>query len=127
MTVTVTPDPEAIRPEIDRPGGETPGGLVRGGRAGSTSLRVGVATTWLSVIVLLPLAAILWQAVGGGWNAFWLAVTSHAAVQSLCVTLIISAAVTLLNTVFGLLIAWVLVRDDFVGKGLIDTVRGMGA
>jgi sulfate transport system permease protein len=122
MSVTVTPDPEAIRPEIDQSSGEPPGGSVRGGRAGSTSLRVGVATTWLSVIVLLPLAAILWQAVGGGWNAFWLAVTSHAAVQSLWVTLTISAGVTLLNTVFGLLIAWVLVRDDFVGKGLIDAV-----
>ncbi|MDT5220778.1 MAG: sulfate/thiosulfate transport system permease protein [Mycobacterium sp.] len=122
MTVTVTPDPEAIRPEIDQPGGDTPAGPRPAGRAGSTSLRVGVATTWLSVIVLLPLAAILWQAVGGGWNAFWLAVTSHAAVESLYVTLIISAAVTLVNTVFGLLIAWVLVRDDFVGKRLVDAV-----
>jgi sulfate/thiosulfate transport system permease protein len=122
MTVTVTPDPEAIRPEIDQPGGDTRVGARHAGRAGSTSLRVGVATTWLSVIVLLPLAAILWQAVGGGWNAFWLAVTSHAAVQSLYVTLIISAAVTLVNTVFGLLIAWVLVRDDFVGKRLVDAV-----
>jgi sulfate transport system permease protein len=122
MTVTVTPDPEAIRPEIEQPGGDTPVGARHAGRAGSTSLRVGVATTWLSVIVLLPLAAILWQAVGGGWNAFWLAVTSHAAVQSLYVTLIISAAVTLVNTVFGLLIAWVLVRDDFVGKRLVDAV-----
>jgi sulfate transport system permease protein len=122
MTVTVTPEPEAIRPEIDQPGGETPVGVRRAGRAGSTSLRVGVATTWLSVIVLLPLAAILWQAAGGGWNAFWLAVTSHAAQESLYVTLTISLAVTLVNTVFGLLIAWVLVRDDFVGKRLVDAV-----
>ncbi len=52
------------------------------GRSGSTSLRVGVATLWLSVIVLLPLAAIVWQSVGGGWQAFWLAVTSHAALES---------------------------------------------
>lgn len=125
MTVTVTPDPEAIRPEFDQVDAGTP--VVpevadAGGRAGSTSLRVGVATVWLSVIVLLPLAAIVWQAVGGGWSAFWLAVTSHAAVQSLWVTLTISAGVTLLNTVFGLLIAWVLVRDDFFGKRLVDAV-----
>ena len=40
-----------------------------------TSLRVGAASIWLSVIVLLPLAAIVWQSAGGGWHAFWLAVT----------------------------------------------------
>ena len=92
------------------------------GRSGNTSLRVGVATLWLSVIVLLPLAAIAWQAAGGGWRAFWLAATSHAAVESFRVTLTISAGVTVANIVFGLLIAWVLVRDDFVGKRLIDAV-----
>ncbi|EUA33288.1 putative sulfate-transport membrane protein ABC transporter cysT [Mycobacterium xenopi 4042] len=82
------------------------------------SLRVGVAVVWLSVIVLLPLAAIGWQAAGGGWRAFWLAVTSNAALDSFRVTLTISAGVTLLNLPFGLLIAWVLVRDDFPASGL---------
>src|ERR1700733_9356739 len=82
------------------------------GPATATSLRVGVATLWLSVIVLLPLAAIAWQAVDGGWQAFWLAVTSHAALESFRVTLTISIAVTVINIVFGLIIAWVLVRDD---------------
>lgn len=86
------------------------------------SLRVGVATLWLSVIVLLPLAAIAWQAVGGGWQAFWLAVTSHAALASFRVTLTISVLVTVVDVVFGLATAWVLVRDDFKGKGLIDAV-----
>jgi sulfate transport system permease protein len=83
---------------------------------------VGVATLWLSVIVLLPLAAIAWQAAGGGWHAFWLAVKSHAAVTSLEVTLTISAGVTVVNLLFGLLIAWVLVRDDFVGKRVVDAI-----
>jgi sulfate/thiosulfate transport system permease protein len=92
------------------------------GPATATSLRVGVATLWLSVIVLLPLAAIAWQAVDGGWDAFWLAVTSNAALESFRVTLIISAGVTLINLVFGLLIAWLLVRDDFVGKRLVDAI-----
>jgi sulfate transport system permease protein len=40
---------------------------------------VGAATVWLSVIVLLPLAAIVWQSAGGGWTAFWNAVISNAA------------------------------------------------
>lgn len=92
------------------------------GRCGDTSLRVGVSVVWLSVIVLLPLAAIAWQASGRGWQAFWLSVTSRAALDSLRVTLSISAAVTVVNTVFGLLIAWVLVRDDFVGKRLVDAI-----
>jgi sulfate transport system permease protein len=89
---------------------------------GEASLRVGVATVWLSVIVLLPLAAIAWQATGGGWQGFWLAVTSHAALESFRVTLTISAVVTVINVCSGLLVAWVLVRDDFVGKGLIDAI-----
>lgn len=125
MSVTTTPDPEAIRPELDEPDGDAARG-ASGGRpsrgSGTTSLRVGVATLWLSVIVLLPLAAIVWQAVDGGWRAFWLAITSHAAVESFRVTLTISAGVTVINLVFGLLIAWVLVRDDFLGKRLVDAI-----
>ncbi|CAN5839307.1 sulfate ABC transporter permease subunit CysT [soil metagenome] len=91
-------------------------------RHGSTSLRVGAATLWLSVIVLLPLAAILWQAAGGGWKAVYLAVTSNAALESYQVTLTVSVAVTAINVVFGLLVAWVLTRDDFPGKRLVDAV-----
>jgi sulfate transport system permease protein len=116
----VTPDPAAVRPELDSDEPQRPGRFAR--RPGSTSLRVGVATLWLSVIVLLPLAAIAWQAAGGGWQAFWLAVTSHAAVTSLKVTLTISAGVTVVNVLFGLLIAWVLVRDDFIGKRVVDAI-----
>jgi sulfate/thiosulfate transport system permease protein len=122
MTATVTPDPEAIRPELDGDAPAAPSGGWRVGGPGTTSLRLGVTTVWLSVIVLLPLAAIAWQAAGGGWHAFWLAVTSNAALESFRVTLTISAGVTLLNLVFGLLIAWVLVRDDFVGKRLVDAI-----
>jgi sulfate/thiosulfate transport system permease protein len=118
----VTPDPATIRPELDQPDVPRRPAARFSPRPGSASLRVGVATLWLSLIVLLPLAAIAWQAAGGGWQAFRLAVTSHAAVQSLRVTLTISAGVTVLSLVFGLLIAWVLVRDDFVGKRLVDVI-----
>ncbi|ULE31933.1 sulfate ABC transporter permease subunit CysT [Mycobacterium sp. IDR2000157661] len=91
-------------------------------RYGHTSLRVGVATTWLSIIVLLPLAAIVWQSAGGGWSAFWAAITSNAAIESFRVTLTVSTAVTVLNLVFGLLIAWVLTRDEFPGKRFVDAI-----
>jgi sulfate/thiosulfate transport system permease protein len=125
MTTAITPEPQAIRPELGHHGDDDSRALSRAGGSrgsGTTSLRVGVAMVWLSVIVLLPLAAIAWQAVGGGWQAFWLAVTSNAAVESFRVTLTISAGVTIVNLVFGLLIAWVLVRDDFVGKRLVDAI-----
>jgi len=91
-------------------------------RRGNTSLRVGAATLWLSVIVLLPLAAIVWQSATGGWHAFWQAVTSNAAMESFRVTLTISVGVTLINAVFGVIVAWVLTRDDFPGKRLVDSV-----
>ncbi|MEM6107226.1 sulfate ABC transporter permease subunit CysT [Mycobacterium sp. 050272] len=121
MTVTTPPDPKAVRPELNAPG-ETHKVARAFGRGGTSSLRVGVATLWLSVIVLLPLAAIVWQAAGGGWQAFAEAVTSRAAIDSFRVTLTISVGVTVVNLLFGLLIAWVLVRDDFPGKRLVDAI-----
>jgi sulfate transport system permease protein len=110
MTAGLAPTPEAAPPSRLRR------------RRGTTSLRVGAATVWLSVIVLLPLAAIVWQSAGGGWTAFWNAVSSNAALESYKVTLSVSIGVTAVNLVFGLLVAWVLTRDDFPGKRLVDAV-----
>ncbi|MBV8967417.1 MAG: sulfate ABC transporter permease subunit CysT [Mycobacteriaceae bacterium] len=110
MTATVELTPELTAP------------TARPGLRGTASLRLGVATLWLSVIVLLPLAAIAWQSAKGGWSAFVKAVTSPAAIDSFRVTLTISAAVTVINVLFGVLVAWVLVRDDFPGKRLVDAV-----
>jgi sulfate transport system permease protein len=115
----------ALNPETARPTGDGEAGPPRGffkSRYGSTSLRVGVATTWLSIIVLLPLAAIVWQSAGGGWQAFWDAVTSNSAIASFRVTLTISIAVAVINLFFGLLIAWVLTRDQFPGKRVVDAI-----
>ena len=120
--MTAALNPQASRPELT---GDGEAGPPRGffkSRYGSTSLRVGVATTWLSIIVLLPLAAILWQSAGGGWEAFWTAVTSNAAIESFKVTLTISFAVAVINLFFGLLVAWVLTRDEFPGKRLVDAI-----
>jgi sulfate transport system permease protein len=108
----------ASAPQQDSP----PPGNVGGRRFGTTWLRVGAASIWLSVIVLLPLAAILWQSAGGGWHAFYSAVTSNAAVEAFRVTLTVSTGVTVVNLVFGLIVAWVLTRDDFPGKRLVDSV-----
>jgi sulfate/thiosulfate transport system permease protein len=121
MTAALEPNPEAVRPELTDVGSGGPPSLLAR-RRGSTSLRVGAASIWLSVIVLLPLAAIVWQSAKGGWGALWTAVTSNAALESFRVTLTISIGVTLVNAVFGLLVAWVLTRDDFPGKRLVDAV-----
>ncbi|MBI2702438.1 sulfate ABC transporter permease subunit CysT [Mycobacterium gordonae] len=114
MTAAVATTPDQAAPAAPK--------VVVPEAPGSTALRVGVVTLWLSVIVLLPLAAIAWQAVGSGWQHFWLAVTSHAALESFKVTLIISVVVTVLDVVFGVLVAWMLVRDEFAWKGLLDAV-----
>jgi sulfate transport system permease protein len=118
----VDPNPEAIRPELTDDGGSGRPSRLLTPRHGTTSLRVGTATMWLSLIVLLPLAAILWQSAEGGFGAFWSAVSSPAAVASLRVTVTISIGVTIVNGFFGLLVAWVLTRDEFPGKRLVDAV-----
>ncbi|UXA11705.1 sulfate ABC transporter permease subunit CysT [Mycobacterium sp. SMC-8] len=118
----VDPNPESIRPELTGDGGSGPPSRLRYRSHGSTSLRVGAATMWLSLIVLLPLAAIVWQSAEGGFGAFWSAVTSPSALASLRVTLTISIGVTVVNGFFGLIVAWVLTRDEFPGKRLVDAV-----
>ena len=120
MTAVIYPNPEAGRGDSDV--GPAGGSRRPGRRRGTTSLRVGAASIWLSVIVLLPLAAILVQSAGGGWHSFWAAVTSRSAVASFKVTFTVSIGVTVVNLVFGLLVAWVLTRDDFPGKRLVDAV-----
>jgi sulfate/thiosulfate transport system permease protein len=89
---------------------------------GVRPLGIGVVTLWLSVIVLLPLAALTVSAFSEGWAGFWEAVTAPAAVAALQVTVLVSAVVAIVNAVTGTLIAWVLVRDDFPGKRLVNAI-----
>jgi sulfate/thiosulfate transport system permease protein len=118
--MTAALNPETARPELSGDTGPSRGFFKT--RYGSTRLRVGVATTWLSVIVLLPLAAIVWQSAGGGWSAFWQAITSNGAIESFRVTLTVSVVVAVINLFFGLMVAWVLTRDEFPGKRYIDAI-----
>jgi len=85
-------------------------------------LGIGVATLWLSVIVLLPLAALTATAFDEGISGFWDAVTAPVALASLCVTLFVSIIVALINVVMGTIIAWVLVRDEFPGKRIVNSM-----
>jgi len=85
-------------------------------------LGVGLATLWLSVIVLLPLAALTVAAFQDGWTGFWEAVTAPAAWAALRVTVLVSAIVAGLNAVMGTVIAWVLVRDTFPGQRVVNAL-----
>jgi sulfate transport system permease protein len=92
-----------------------------GGR-GLTGLGVGVVMLWLSIIVLLPLAALTAKSLDGGLGAFWDSVSSRQAVAALRFTLIVSVVVAAINAVAGVAIAWTLVRDDFPGRRLVNAV-----
>jgi len=85
-------------------------------------MTIGVAWLWLSVIVLLPLAAITVQSFDDGWSGFWEAVSAPAAVDAIWITVVVSVVAALINVVFGTLIAWVLVRDEFPGKGFVNAI-----
>jgi sulfate transport system permease protein len=78
-------------------------------------------TAYLSLIVLLPLAAVIWESRGGD-RSFWSAVTEPQSVAALKLTLGASVVVALINAVMGTVIAWVLVRDRFRGQGIVNAI-----
>ena len=85
-------------------------------------LAVGIAFVWLSVIVILPLAALTVSSTEEGWDTFWAAVSSPGAWAAFKLTVLMSLIVAAVNAVAGTLIAWVLVRDDFHGKSLVNSL-----
>ena len=100
---------------LERPTGAA-SGLVGG------SLARGVALGYLSLVVLLPLAALIWSSRADGADAFWHQVTRPEAVSALKLSLGAAAVCALINAVAGTAIAWVLVRDRFAGKSTVDAV-----
>jgi sulfate/thiosulfate transport system permease protein len=91
-------------------------------RLPGAALAGGISMLYLSVIVLIPLAAVVSRSLDGGIDAFWTAVTNEQAVASLRITLIAAAIVAVINAFSGTLIAWVLVRDDFRGKNFVNSL-----
>jgi sulfate transport system permease protein len=73
-------------------------------------------------MVLLPIAAVVSRSFEDGWSTFWAAVSSEQAVAAMELTLFASLAVVAINGVFGTIIAWVLVRDEFPGKRYVNMV-----
>jgi len=92
------------------------------GDRAATALSLGIVTTFLTVIVVLPLAALFWASTRQGARGFWEAVSSPEAVSALKLTLGTSLLVALVNAVLGTITAWVLVRDQFRGKSLMNAI-----
>ncbi len=84
------------------------------------ALSRGLAIGYLSIVALIPLAAVVSKSFENGADGFWTSVSNPQAVAALKLTLIASVIVVLINALFGTLIAWVLVRDEFPGKSLVN-------
>lgn len=104
-------------PRAARRGRPRPGGLGPGSRLG-----LGVGVLWLSIIVLLPIAAILATSLEDGVAAFWANVTEPEALATIELTVGASLLVTAINAVMGTLVAWILIRDSFPGRAVIEVI-----
>jgi sulfate transport system permease protein len=88
----------------------------------ASGLGLGVAMIWFSLLVLIPLSAIIVKAAGGGLSTFVDVLSNEQTRSALQLTVLSSLGVTALNMVMGTMIAWVLVRDRFPGMALLDLV-----
>ena len=86
------------------------------------NLTLGYTLLYLSLIVLIPLSALVFKTFTMSWDLFWAAVGSPRVVASYRLTFGASLIAALVNVVFGLLVAWVLVRYRFPGKKIVDAL-----
>lgn len=102
----------SVRPAYRRRGHVLPG----------FRLSLGVTLLYLLLMVLLPLLAVVLKAGSLGWAHFWEAATSERVLASYRLSFGMALAAALLNTLFGVLLAWVLVRYPFPGKRVVDAL-----
>ncbi|MBP2301173.1 sulfate ABC transporter permease subunit CysT [Azospirillum picis] len=100
----------------------TAGGLRQPSVLPGFGLTLGITLTYLSLIVLVPLAALVASAAGLGWDGFWKSVLQPRVLAAFQISLATALVAALVNAVFGLVVAWVLVRYDFPGKKLVDAI-----
>lgn len=98
------------------------GRVLRTNLTRGAGLGLGVVVLWFSVLVLLPLSAVVAVAVNGGWDGFVATLTNPQTAAALELTVLTSLGVAVLNVVMGTLIAWVLVRERFRGSRLLEVV-----
>ena len=95
---------------------------VRPREGAGAALSLGFVITFLSVIVALPIAALVWSSTKLGGTGFWDVVTSGEALAALKLSLGMAALAALTNAVLGTVTAWMLVRDEFRGKSLVNSI-----
>jgi sulfate/thiosulfate transport system permease protein len=95
---------------------------LRAPRERATALSLGFVVAYLSIVVALPMAALIWESTKEGSEGFWEVVSSPQAVAALKLSFGASFVIAAINGVVGTLIAWVLVRDDFRGKGTVNAI-----
>lgn len=83
-------------------------------------LTMGVTLLYLTLIILIPVAALIFKAADLGFSEYWRIISQPRAIATYQVTLSAAAAATAINAMFGLLLAWVLVRYEFPGKRILD-------
>jgi sulfate transport system permease protein len=86
------------------------------------NLTLGYTVLYLSLIVLIPLSALVFKTFTLSWEQFWVAVSSPRVLASYRLTFGAALIAALVNVVFGLLVAWVLVRYQFPGKKIVDAL-----
>src|SRR5688572_1894007 len=87
-----------------------------------SAIGLGIGMLWFSLLVLLPLAAVVVTASEGGWSHAWSTITQEQTAAAIRLTVGMALAVTAVNVVMGTLIAWVLVRDRFLGKRALEVL-----
>jgi sulfate transport system permease protein len=88
----------------------------------ASAIGLGVTVLWFSVLALIPLAAVIAETASGGWAEFWRTITNPQTAAAIRLTVVQAALVTLVNVVMGTIIAWVLVRDSFPGKRILEVL-----
>lgn len=88
-------------------------------------LSLGITLLYVGIMILLPLAAIVLKAGGLGLKEIWAILTSERALASFRITILAALVATGINAIYGLLMAWVLVRYNFPGRRLLDAVMDL--
>lgn len=85
-------------------------------------LSLGFTLTYLSLIVLIPLAGLAWKSAAVSWDTFFATVSAPRALAAYRLTFAAAGIAATINVAFGLIVAWVLARYEFPGKGLVDAL-----
>src|SRR5260221_7487577 len=95
---------------------------VRRSRLPGFGLSLGITILWLSLIVLIPISAVFVKGASQGWGAFWAAAGSPRALAAYRLSFGAAALAAAVNCLFGLLVAWVLLRYRFAGRRLLGAL-----